>query len=432
MGALKREIGLFGATAYGVGIIVGAGVYALIGTTAGYAGNSVWLSFVLAATIASFTGLSYAELSSALPVSGGEYTYVKKSFESRFGAFLVGWLVAISGIISSATVALGFAGYFQAYVNLPLYVPAIAVIAILSVVNFLGIKESIIVNTILTIVEVAGLILIIVLGARFFGTVNYLETPKGPSGLIVATSLIFFAFTGFESLAKIGEETKDPKNTLPKALLFSLIISTLLYIGVAISAVSVVPYQQLANSTSPFVDVALKAQGLETATTLSIIALISTANTVLILLIATSRILYGMSEDCSLPQLLRRVHPARRTPWAAIILTLAVSVVFTLFGDIEFVASVTNFVTFTVFLIVNLALINLHRKNTVDKTKISKKLSIRGIPILAMLGVILSFVMLFQFSFLISSMALLLLFIGVLAYLIFRKRIEPTSCKPIV
>ncbi|MEM3078327.1 MAG: amino acid permease, partial [Nitrososphaerales archaeon] len=300
-GALKREIGLVGAVAYGVGIIVGAGVYALIGKAAGQAGNSVWLSFILAAIVASFTGLSYAELSSIFPVSGAEYVYVEKAFKSDFWAFIIGWLVFLSGVISSSTVALGFGGYLMPYVGISETFAAIALIILLSLVNFWGIKESVRVNIILTLMEVSGLILVILFGVEFFGSVNYSEAPLGFRGIVSGAALIFFAFIGFESLAKMGEETKDPERTIPRALIIALIISTLLYVLVALSVVSIIPYGQLASSTSPLADVALKVQGPQAYLILSIIALFATSNTVLIILISTSRIAYGMARESSLP-----------------------------------------------------------------------------------------------------------------------------------
>ncbi len=135
-GGLKREIGLGGAIAYGIGIIVGAGIYALIGKAAGYAGNSIWISFISAAVIASFTGLSYAELSSMFPVSGAEYVYVGKAFENRFWAFIVGWLVFLSGVVSSSAVALGFGGYLMPYVGISVTSSAVLLIFLISLVNF--------------------------------------------------------------------------------------------------------------------------------------------------------------------------------------------------------------------------------------------------------------------------------------------------------
>ncbi len=170
---LKKEINLFGATAYGVGIIIGAGVYALIGPAAGAAGNAVWATFALAALVASFTALSYAKLSSIFPVSDAEYIYVNKAFGKRFYAFIIGWLVILTGILSSAAVSLGFGGYMRAYIDLPEWVMAVGLIALISLINFWGIRQSVRTNILLTLVEVSVIVIIIIFGLSYLVSVDY-------------------------------------------------------------------------------------------------------------------------------------------------------------------------------------------------------------------------------------------------------------------
>ncbi|MGQ9718685.1 MAG: APC family permease [Nitrososphaerales archaeon] len=421
-GPLRRDVGFAGAVAYGVGIIVGAGVYALIGRAAGNAGNSVWISFILAAAIATFTGLSYAELSSMFPLSGAEYVYTEEAFGSKFWAFIVGWLVFLSGVISASAVAIGFGGYLLPFVSIPEVITAILLILVFSLVNFWGIKKAIKLNMILTLTEVAGLVLVILFGAGFIGSVNYFEVPFGLRGIISAAGLIFFAFIGFESLTKIGEETVEPERTIPRALIVALAISTILYALVALSAVSIVPYDQLAESTSPLADVALKAQGPLAYLVLSIIALFATGNTVLIILVATSRIAYGMAKDSSLPDILTMVHKKRGTPWVAILLTMIVSCLFVLPGDIELVANVTNFAIFFVFFIVNLALIVLRRKKAIDKGVFRSPLTVMNVPVLAVLGAVSSFMMLLQFDILVITISIFATCLGAIIYKLFVTR----------
>lgn len=193
---LKRELGLFEATLYGIGIIIGAGIYSLIGEAAALAGNSVWMSFIIGAVIASFTGLSYAELSTMFPKAAAEYVYVRKASGSRFWAFLVGWLIVFTGVVSAATVALGFSGYFQAFAgsflekSLPLPITKIVnsdvlvsmiLIGVLSYINFRGMKESSTFNIIFTSIEIFGLVLIILLAIGSYGKVNYFNSPANSS-----------------------------------------------------------------------------------------------------------------------------------------------------------------------------------------------------------------------------------------------------------
>ncbi|MBS3064774.1 MAG: amino acid permease, partial [DPANN group archaeon] len=251
---LKRSLGLFETTFYGVGVVLGAGVYVLIGKAAGLAGNSLWAAFAIGAFIATFTGLSYAELSSMFQKAGGEHYYAQKAFNNHI-AFLVGWLIVIGGIIASATVALGFAGYFNALFNTPIILTAIAATLILTIINFWGIKEATWFGIIATVIELAGLLIIIALGFAFFGDVNILELPPtGFQGLISGAALIFFAFLGFEGVVRLSEETKNPKKVIPKALILSIIITTIIYILVAISAVSVLGWERLAMSNAPLAD----------------------------------------------------------------------------------------------------------------------------------------------------------------------------------
>lgn len=391
---LKRTLGLVEATFAGVGIILGAGIYALIGKAAGIAGNSVWLSFALAALVAAFTGLSYAELSSMFPTDSGEYIYTRKAFGARV-AFLVGYFVIAAGIISAAAVALGFGGYLGALLNMNFLIPmAIGSIIFFSLINFWGIKQTAWVNIVCTILEAGGLVLIVILALRFIGRVNYFEMPNGYVGVFSAASLIFFAFIGFESIIKLSEETKNPTKIIPKALILSIIISTILYILVAIAAVSVLGWEKLGASNAPLADVAAAAMGSNAFIMLAIIALFSTANTILIILVTTSRIMYGMSTEKSLPKILSVVHKKQRTPWIAITAVALLSMAFAMIGDISFVAGATNFAVFITFIAINAALIGLRYTDAKQKRPFKVPLNIGKFPVLALLGILTSAFML--------------------------------------
>jgi APA family basic amino acid/polyamine antiporter len=391
---LKRELSLLHATIYGVGVILGAGVYVLIGRAAGIAGNSVWASFLIAALVAAFTGLSYAELSSAFPKDSGEYLYALKAFGKR-AAFVIGYLVIVSEIIAAAAVSLGFAGYFSALLNIDHLVwIAMAVIVVFSLVNFIGIKEAARLNILFTAIEVGGLFLIIAIGSKFIGKVNYLESAAGYSGIFSAAALIFFAFIGFESIVKLSEETKNPTKIIPRALILSIIITTIIYVLVAIAAVSVMGWEALGASKAPLADVAAMVLGSKAFILLSAIALFSTANTVLIILISTSRLMYGMSKLRCLPKILCAVHPKTHTPHFSVLVVGVLALLFSLLGDIRFVAEITNFAVFATFIIVNASLIGLRVKNKRYKAKFRVPLNIRNIPVLPVLGVLVSLFML--------------------------------------
>lgn len=415
---LKRELGLFECTTIGVGIILGAGIYVLIGEAAGTAGNSVWLSFLLASIVALFSGLSYAELSSMFPKDAAEYTYTEKSL-GRFLAFIIGYLVLLSAIISSATVAIGFAGYSSELFRVDgLVLISIFVIIIFSLLNYRSIKQSSNANVFFTVLETLGLLFIIALGLFHFGEVNYTEMPLGFDGVLKASALVFFAFLGFESVVKLSEETINPKKTIPQALLLSLAITTIIYILVALAAVSIMDWQTLAASKAPLADVAATLLGNNAFIVLSVIALFSTGNTVLISLIAGSRALYGISANYRLLKPLNKVHPKYRTPYVAIVAVMILSILFVFIRDIGMIAELTNFTLFLTFAVINLALIILRYKYPEKERVFKVPLNIGKFSIIAFLGILSCIFFTFQLSTNIIFGGLSLTLIGVILYFI--------------
>lgn len=383
---LKRELGLFEVTLSGVGIILGAGIYALIGKAAGLAGNSVWLSFAIAALIAIFTGLSYAELSSIFPRASAEYEYTCHAFGRKL-AFVVGWLIIFSGVIGASTVALGFGGYFDALTGAPVLPAAILLILVLSLILLWGIRISAWFAIVFTLIETAGLLMVIYVGLPHLRSVDYFEMPHGLSGVFEAAALIFFAYMGFEEMVKLSEETKRPEKNIPLALILALAITIVLYMLVALSVVSVVSWETLAASDAPFAEVAAEALGADAFVVISAIALFATANTVLLMLLAASRIAYGMAESSSMPGFLARVHQKRRTPWAAILVVMLLSIAFVFPGDIAFVAGANDFILFVTFVVINGGLIALRRKEPDRPRPFRVPLSIGWLPVLPVLGI---------------------------------------------
>jgi APA family basic amino acid/polyamine antiporter len=420
---LRRTVSLFHAVLYGVGIIIGAGIYALIGPAAGMAGNSVWMSFLFAAIIASFTGLSYCELSSMFPKASAEYIYVKKASGLRFFAFITGWLVIFTGIISVATVSLGFAGYMKGFIDYPLAKIGIALIALLSFINYKGIKESSRANAFLVFVTVLGLIVVIFLGIPNFGKVNYLEMPFGITGILSAAALIFFAYIGFEDIANIAEETKNPRKNVSRAILISLLISTILYILVSISAVSLADWKDLGESNAPLALAVSNALGNKAFTLLSIVALFATSGTVLVILVATSRMVYGISKDRTLPKILGSVNKDTKTPAIAVFTVMFFSMIFVLIENISTVAHLTSLMALTTFATVNFSLILLRYKMPRMRREFHVPLNIGKFPIIPFLGMLLCMFMVSQFEAKLLVLGLWTLVSGIAAYFIFMKRI---------
>ncbi|MDD1668859.1 MAG: amino acid permease [Methanomicrobiales archaeon] len=415
---LKRELGLLEVTLSGVGIILGAGIYALIGRGAGLAGNALWLSFAISAVIAVFTGLSYAELSAMFPRAGAEYEYVKGAFGKRT-AFVIGWLIILSGIIGASAVALGFAGYASALAGID---PALSgidhslfaagLIIGLSLLLTRGIRISALFAAVFTLVEMGGLLLIIAIGVPYLGEVNYLEMPLGFPGILSAAALVFFAYIGFEDVVKLAEETREPEKNIPRGLLAAMAISILLYILVSVSAVSVAGWEALAASEAPFAAVAGRALGGWASVLLSGIALFATANTVLLMLLASSRITYGMADAGDLPAFLGHVHERSRTPLLATLAVGTAACLFTLAGDIGFVAELTNFTLFLTFSVINATVILLRVRFPGLRRPFAVPGSVRGIPILPVAGVVASVALLAQLDRVVLGLGAVLVVLG--------------------
>jgi APA family basic amino acid/polyamine antiporter len=390
---LKRTLSLFEVTASGVGIILGAGIYALIGVASSYAGNSLWLSFLIAAIIATFTGLSYAELSSIFKGDSTEYEYTRKAFNRKL-ALVIGIFVVFSGILSASTVAIGFSNYLNALTGLPILLFAMLLIIFLSLINFTGIKLTTKITIVATFLEVFGLLAIIVLGIKYWGSVNLLSFDYGLQGVLKATALVFFAYMGFESIVKLTEETKYPRKNIPKALILSVAITSIIYILTAISAISIMGHEKLSISTAPLAETASVPLGQIAFMVLAIIALFSTLNTVLLSLVTTSRITYGLAKEEAIPKRFGEVHNKTKTPWFSILIIGIISIILLLIRNIETIANAANITIFVTFAFVNASLLILRYKVPSNKIRFRAPLNIKRFSITAFLGMIFSIIML--------------------------------------
>lgn len=404
--ALNRTLGLPMLIFYGTGMILGAGIYSIIGIAAGIAGESLWQGFLLAGIAALLTALSYAELATMYPTAGAEYTYMRNAFSNqRWLAATIGIVVIFAGCASAATVALAFTSYLQHFISLPRFAVAGAILILFTGINIIGIRQSSWTNALFTVIEVLGLLIFIWLGW---------SQPEFGSALLVAptlatvssAALIIFSFLGFENIVSLAEETKDPEKNIPRAILLSLFISTVLYILVSLAAVALMPPEQLAQTESALLDASLKSSR-SLAGVLGGIALFSTANTVLIALVTSSRIIYGISKDNSLPQVLSKTLEKQKTPWIAAIFAMFTAVVLLPFGKVETVASIASFATMIVFIAINVALVHLRRKKPKKNRPFRIPFAINGVPILPILGIIVCFVFLFQFDQLVYLTGLL-------------------------
>ncbi|MCA9811852.1 MAG: amino acid permease [Nitrosarchaeum sp.] len=423
MSELGRHIGLFNLTMYGVGLILGAGIYVLIGEAAGLAGNALWLSFILGAIVALFAGLSYSELAALFPKAAAEYIFVKEGFRNGFIGFVVGWLTIITSIIVAATVALGFAGYMEELTGFPILVSALVIIGILSAINFLGIRESALLNTIFAFVTIAGLALVIGIGfsAPVEVEIDYFENPMGFNGIILAFVLVFFAFIGFEDMANVSEEVKKPQKTIPRGIMISVLITAIIYILVSLASIRVVGWEQLSNSSAPLAFVAQQRLGEQGGFVLSVIALFATASTILITLVAGARIFYGMAKDGSLPSKLGLIHSKTKTPWIAVILIFATSCGFVFVGDIVIVANIVVFAVVVTFAMINASVILLRYTRPDLQRPFKVPGNIGNFPILPLFGLGATIYMALQFEIEIIMSGAGIMMAGAVFYFVYNK-----------
>lgn len=391
-GGLKRELGLTMLIFYGVGTILGLGIYVLIGKISEQAGMLSPFAVFVSAIIAGFTGLSYSELSARIPKSAGEVNYVEAGFSNKYLSTLVGWMIVLSAMISTATVVNGYVGYVQVFVNWPGYIIIILIVLGLGTVAAWGIRESAILIAVITLVELSGILLVIFAGADKLASIPENLDQLLPSGdidqwrgIAAASFLAFFAFIGFEDMVNISEEARNPVRDMPRAIIISFFILSVLYILVALIANLSMSQEALGASTAPLADiVAAKKPGY--AKLVSLISLVAIVNGVLVQIIMCARVMYGMAEIKMAPALLHEVHSKTRTPLNGTVLTVIVVLVLALSFKLENLAKATNFVLLIVFMIVNLSLVSIKRKHAAPE-------GIRSLPYLVPLcGFIFSFI----------------------------------------
>ena len=378
---LKRVMGPGLLLLFIVGDILGTGIYALTGQVAAEVGGVVWLPFLVAFIVALLTACSYLELVTKYPQAAGAALYTHKAFGVHFITFLVAFAVMSSGITSASTASQAFAANFTTSLGLDLGawgVPLIAVgfIALVAAVNFRGVGESVKLNVLLTVVELTGLLIIIGIGfwaiAGGQGDVSRAWTFSTPEGtgafwpVIAATTLAFFAMVGFEDSVNMAEECKQPSKIFPKVLLGGLAITGLIYILVAISAITLVPAAELGEGDTPLLKVIQAGAPDFPIGVFAIITMFAVANSALINMMMASRLIYGMSREGVLPDVLGKVHAERRTPYIAIIFTSLLAVALIVFaGGVKALGGTTALLLLCVFAIVNVAVLIL-RKDKVD------------------------------------------------------------------
>ncbi|SFJ18060.1 APC family permease [Celeribacter neptunius] len=358
---LKRRIGPGLLTAYGVGVMVGAGIYVLVGAVAAEAGLYAPLAFLLAGLIAAPSALSYAELSTRIPEAAGEAAYVEAGLGSKLLGVIVGLAIVAGGTVSAAAVLRGGAGYLIGFLDIPFSLAVISLGLILVLVAIIGVLESLAMAALFTVIEVAGLVLVIWAGWQGPASPdwNLAAEPYLP-GIGVAATLAFFAFIGFEDIVNMAEEVKRPERTLPIAIIASLGITTLLYVVVTLTAVRVVSLEELGGSERPLALV-YEAGGGHVAV-LSAIAVVAALNGVLAQVVMAARVLFGLGKRNRTLGLFHHAHARFGTPVLATVLIGALVIAAALMLPVADLAGVTSTILLVVFTLVNASLIFLKRR----------------------------------------------------------------------
>lgn len=362
---LRRSIGLVGLVLYGLGVTIGAGIYVLVGETVVRAGPYAPAAFLLSAFVMGFTAASFAELSGRVPKAAGEAVYVEKSFGIKWLTVAVGLAVLIEAMIAAAAIAVGSAGYVGELIALPKEVLVACIVSLMAVIASWGIRESVAIAGAMTLVEVAGLLIIIVVGlANDPASIADLPASLAPpitdfsavSGVLAASMIAFFAFIGFDDVVNLVEEAKNPRRIMPWAIGITLLAVTVLYVLVSFVAMQNISVEEMSTTSAPISLLFEKLTGLPSLA-ITLIAIIATMNGVVIILIMAARVCYGMAQEDRLPAWLGVVSPRSQTPVRATVLVAGAVLVLALFTPLDTLAETSSEVLLAVFAIINLALV---------------------------------------------------------------------------
>ncbi len=361
---LKRTLGLGLLVLYGLGVTVGAGIYVLVGAAASRAGVHAPLAFLVSASVMALSAASFAELAVRYPVSAGEAAYIDAGFGSKLLTVVSGVLVVVAGVVSAAAISQGAAGYLAYLLPAPAIVLIGCVVLGMGLVAAWGITEAVVVAAVLTLIEIGGLLAIVTAGLWRDPAIlsdlplafANLDAPGVWPGVLGASLIAFFAFIGFEGMVNVADEVKRPERTLPLAIGITLAVSTVLYIAVVWVVIRSVTPAELATTSAPL-SLAYERLTGASPVVISLIAVFATVNGVIVQMVMSSRVIYGLARRGALPSSLGRVHEKTRTPLLATGLVVAAVLVLALAFPIDRLADATTRVMLVVFALVNLALL---------------------------------------------------------------------------
>ena len=345
---LKRSITGRQLYFYVVGDVLGSGIYVLVGLVAAAVGGAFWMAFLAGVAIAAITGLAYAELVTKYPQAAGASLYINKAFRSPLLTFFITICMLSSQMAAIGSLASGFVRYFSQLVGLSensiwvATIVALVFLAIITIINLIGISESVVVNVIMTFIEVSGLIIVVIIGVIALATgvgspgvlLEFSAEGSPVIAVLAGVSLAFFAMTGFENAANVAEETINPERAFPRALIGGMLTAGVVYVLVSVSAALAVPIDALAGNTLLEViraDLFFIPVGIMLAV-FAVIAMIAISNTTLVTVVAQARVLYGMARQDVVPSVFAKIHPVRRSPYVALLFGFAIVAALLLIG----------------------------------------------------------------------------------------------------
>ncbi len=432
--SLQRVIGPLSLIVMGLGCIIGAGIFIVTGVaSANYSGPALVLSFIISAVACVFTALCYAEFASMIPISGSVYTYTYVAM-GEIWAWMIGWVLIFEYLISASAVAVGWSSYIVGLLNsagfiLPqiitnppcvglINLPAFLIIAFLTGILVLGVKESARFNTVVVILNISIILLFIFVGINFINPANYQPfMPYGWSGVLQGAAMVFFAYIGFDAVSTAAEEAKDPQRTLPVGIIGSLIISSILYIVVAAVLNGMIPYNLL-NNAAP-VTFALQNAGANWAASIvSFGALFGLTSVLLTSLFGQTRIFYSMSRDGLLPGIFSKIHANFRSPIMSILIVGAVASIIAAFFPLSTIIELVNIGTLSAFIFLALSIIILRRQ----QPDIPRKFKCPLVPVVPILSIIFCLFLIFQLSSTTFERFMVSLIIGLAVYFAYGSR----------
>ncbi|MEO0264956.1 MAG: amino acid permease [candidate division WOR-3 bacterium] len=415
---LRRKLGLWDAVSIGLGAIIGAGIFVLIGIASGIAGPAVIFSITISGVSAMFTALSFAMLGVAFPRAGGVYEYGHELLSHSLG-FVLGWMWIFGNIVMGATASLGFGYYLSsAFSIIPFKIGALVAVFIVVLLNIVGIKQAAIVNNLIVAIKIGVLLLFILVGLPRMQISNFEDfLPHGILPVFQAAGLFYFAYIGFPRISTVAEEVKDPERDIPLSIMLSLSISAIIYLLTSITALGLMGYEVLGSSPTPLGDAA-KLLGLSGIVEAG--ALLATFSVVLTSIMGQSRVFFAMARNGEIPQFLSKVHEKFETPVYSILLSGAVMTILVLTVDISSLASLGSFCILFTHIFTNCSALKLYN---------SAERSVKSYfqPFSSILGLLMSIVLTLSLEISIIAWGIFVCGIGFLWYFTYKKLREKES-----